>query len=83
MRVAHTLCQGDGVTGNNGHAVINRCVVIAILAQGIAYLLVLGVIAIKISKEVSHHLVGILWLWGHLFLLSEGSTGANGYQHSS
>ena len=70
MRVAHTLSQGDGVALDDGHAVVQGRVVIAIVGDGIAYLLVPRVITIKIGEEVGHHLVGVLRFFSHgLFLL--------------
>ena len=70
VRVAHALCQGDGVAGDDGCTMVQRRVVVAVVADGVAYLLVLRGVAVEISEEVSHHLVRVLWLLHYGFLLS-------------
>ena len=79
MRIAHALGKGDGIALDDRHTIIQRRVVVTIVTQGVANLLVLGVVTIKIGEEVSHHLVGVFGLFHHLFLFpSQG--GANAHQ---
>ena len=68
--VSHALCQRDGVALDDGQSVVQRCVVIAVVGDGVAYLLVLRVVAVEVREEVGHHLVGVLRLFhcGFLFL---------------
>ena len=54
--VADTLCQGDGVALDDGPSLVQRRVVVAVVAQGVANLLVLGCVAVEIGEEVGHHL---------------------------
>jgi len=60
VRVAHTLCQGYGVAFDDGHAVVQRRVVIAVVADGVADLLVLRSIAVEVGEKVGNHLIGIV-----------------------
>ena len=67
--VTHALGECDRVAGDDGIAVVERGIVVAIVAEGIADLLVLRSIAVEISEEISHHLVRVfLNLSDSLFL---------------
>ena len=74
--IADALGQGDSVAGDNGGTVVERGVVVAVVADGVADLLVLGGVAVEIGEEIGHHLVGVLRLLGYrLFLACNGSVG--------
>ena len=76
--VAHALCQGYRVALNDGCSHVQRRVVIAVVADGVAYLLVLRGVAVEIGEEVGHHLVRVLGLFGgSLFLARLGGGGSS------
>ena len=54
MRVAHSLLVGDGVRADNGITIVERSVVVAIRAEGKAYLLLPGGVTVEISKKVAY-----------------------------
>ena len=58
-------------------SVVQRRVVVAVVANGIADLLVLRSVAVEISKEVGHHLVRILRHFGHDLLFACGGCQTN------
>ena len=55
MGIAHTTRQGDRVALDDGVAVVERSEVIAVIAQGVADLLLMGCITCEICEQICHH----------------------------
>ena len=64
MRVANTACVGDGVALDNWIPVIERCVVVAIVAEGIADLFFVGRVTCEVGEEERNFRLVVLSLNG-------------------
>jgi hypothetical protein len=57
MRVAHTASEGNGVALDDGSTIVERSVVVAIVAESVADLLLLRSVACEVGEEI-----GYFWL---------------------